>query len=157
MEQVEPALAAALPKRFITTTEAGGSREIPAESIKRMTGNDTLTVEMKNSNVMISRRPQFVPVIGTNNAPEIEGFDDAMKKRVEVVPFARVAPPVERVAGKDPGILLIEEAGVAVLSWLVEGWKLYSKHRLGNRPLSMKEVQMEFHDDMAPEDRKSVV
>lgn len=149
--KLNPALAAALPKRFITTTEAGGNREIPAEMIKRMTGNDTMSVEMKNSNSMIVRRPQFVPVIGTNNAPEIEGFDNAMKKRVEVVPFAQVAPSRVGAKGKDPGLLLIEEAGVAVLAWLVEGWKLYAKHRLGNRPEGMSDVQREFHDDMVPE------
>lgn len=143
-ERFNPALLRAFPMRIITTTEAGGTANLNAESMKRVTGNDPMSPERKGTDEIIEMTPAFVPIVGTNNPPQLGNIDQALQNRLEVVPFDVAMPTSE--AGSD----LIEVARHAVLAWLLDGWSLYVRHRLKNKPMEkLKESQEAFSLGMA--------
>ena len=142
--KLNPALGRALPMRVITTTEAAGDKDISGEMMKRMTGDDPMTVEYKGSNDIVQRYPAFVPIIGTNNAPEIGDVDAALRDRTEILPFD-ISVPKSRA-----GVDLMEHASAAVLAWLLEGWNLYAANKLANRPTAKLQSTAErFGNEMA--------
>lgn len=142
---LNPALAQALPKRIITTTEAGGNGKVDAETLKRITGDDPMSAELKGVNTIITRLPAFVPVLATNNPPQVEGYDDALKQRIEVLPF-EVAVPPNKAGGQ-----IKDHSQAAVLAWLVDGWVSYTKNKLLNKPDSLTESRQRFEQEMTGE------
>ncbi|QOC56653.1 DNA primase [Gordonia phage BiteSize] len=146
--KLNPALAEALPWRVLTTSEANATKgALTADMLKRLTGNDPMNAEMKNSNTIIRRVPAFVPIVATNNAPHIDGMDDAMKQRFEIIPFDVVQKPQD--APLDIEREMMEKSLPAVLAWLVEGWRIYCENRLRNRPDSLVPATAKFVQEVA--------
>lgn len=125
---LNPGLAQALPRRIITTTEAGAANNMHADTFKRMTGNDMLTAELKGVNTIIRRVPAFVPVIATNSSPNIEGADEALGRRLLVIPFDQkvTRDDVDPSASGN----LRETAKQAVAAWMVDGYQMYAREGL---------------------------
>ena len=141
---LNPALAAVLPKRIITASEAGSNNHLHADLFKRITGNDHISAELKFSNEIQVRIPAFTPVIATNGAPTIEGADTALKKRLLVIPFNhRISADDDRKTASDDIAVISREA---VFAWLVEGWKVYAKEGLDPRdwPEAVKNDTLDF-------------
>lgn len=149
-EKLNPALAAALPRRIITTTEAGSAR-FEADVFKRITGGDAMSAELKGANDIITRIPAFVPVIGTNGPPSIHNADEALNYRLMVIPFD------VSMKGKDeddPGAAdrIMEMCQPAVLAWLAEGWAMYASEGLDRRkwPEAVKARTSSFNESLDP-------
>lgn len=121
---LNPALAQAMPRRVITSSEAGQNNHMHADLFKRMTGNDRLSAELKGVNVIVTRVPAFTPVIATNSPPTIQGADAALHKRLLVIPFNESVDEAhdEKSAAADLG----KYGKEVVLSWLVDGWEMYA-------------------------------
>jgi phage/plasmid-associated DNA primase len=94
-----------------------------ASTMKRLTGNDKVVAEAKYSNDIFEGRPQFTTLIACNNEPEIQHSDEALRERVMILPFDVTIPGNLREYDKQTDIE--RHSGIAVLAWLVEGWKLY--------------------------------
>lgn len=123
-------LAAALPLRIAGTDELGNSK-IGSDIFKTITGNGTVTVEMKGSNTLITSQPQFTPIITTNTVPSVPGEDAAFRDRLVVIPFQANV----RGKGGDPYMFkhnLERFCATAMLAWLIEGCHLAIKD--GIRP-----------------------
>lgn len=155
-KELNPALAQALPWRVLTTTEAGGNAGsfgsgsgggLDGEMLKRLTGNDPMSAELKGVNTIIRRKPAFVPVVATNNAPHVDGLDAGLRERIEAVPFDVVQAPMDAPVGIEDR--MVEIALPAILAWLVEGWKMYATHRLCNRPAELQAVAAKFEREMS--------
>ena len=147
--KLNPALAQALPWRLLTTTEANalGGKGLEGDMLKRLTGNDYMSAELKGVNEIIRRKPSFTPVVATNSAPQIENLDEALRERVEVLPFKVRQDPNDAPVGVEEKMR--ELSLPAVLSWMVEGWIMYSENRLRNRPKSSIEVKARFGREMS--------
>lgn len=91
-----------------------------ARVIKSLTGNDTISVELKWNNEVIDLPGCLNIVITANDLLRIrvEGDFDAWKRRILWVPFKRM-PPKERIANFDQ--LLLKEEGSGILNWALEG------------------------------------
>lgn len=150
-EGPRPDLVDALPCRLIHTTEASDRWELHADEVKALTGNDTVRARTLHSKHFLKRRPAFVAWVGTNAAPRIIGADTALWRRLVVVPFdvtiARVAED------KDLAARLIREEGNAILTWLVEGWDLYSAEGLDDMPAAVVQATVALREDLSPLDR----
>lgn len=141
---LNPALAAVLPKRIITASEAGSNNHLHADLFKRITGNDHISAELKFSNDIQVRIPAFTPIIATNGAPTIEGADTALKKRLLVIPFNhRINADEDRKTASDDIGRICNEV---VFSWLVEGWRMYAAEGLDPRewPDAVKSDTLDF-------------
>ena len=137
-------LVQSLKRRIITTTEIGSKQGLSPEMMKRMTGNDKMSSEVKNEMSTIEGVPAFVPIFGTNNAPNVDNNDPALQDRVVVLPFD-VQMPKSSAGGS-----VLEYSATAVLAWLVDGWALYVKHDMKNKPgAKLHESEAEFLGEMS--------
>jgi len=124
---LNPNLIRAVPLRVAGMSEIDGTR-LDASMVKRLTGNDRVTAEAKFSNEIFEGRPQFTTVIACNTEPNIANADEAVQERILVLPFEyQIATDKRRY---DRQVDIERNSGVAVLSWLVEGWKLYCNEGL---------------------------
>lgn len=146
-----PQLVQSIDDRIITLSEVeGGGKDgkVSSAMLKRMSGMDVVRARNLFSNEVISKVPAFTPVIATNAAPPVDRSDAALERRVLVVPFNT------QVVHDDPEKMIEIETKcpVAVLSWMVEGWKLYCEHGLKNEPSSESVVSAreEFNNSMSP-------
>ncbi len=123
-----PTLVDSIPCRVVGMSEIG--EVLDGEQIKRLTGNDPISVEMKFSNKPFVAVPQFTPIVALNVIPDIRHADEVLMKRVLVLPFETSIPdglvdPNKQIA--------LRHAGVAVLSWLVEGLRMYQEEKMPRR------------------------
>lgn len=134
-------LVDALPKRMVMCSEFEESDNLSAAMIKRITGgNDVITQEVKFSNAKVSGVPQFVAILPTNEAPSIEGADEALKNRLQVIPFDVTPPKIDKQAAN----VVRQMCPTAVLHWLVEGYMEYRRLGFLPRVTAMEEATEEF-------------
>lgn len=117
-----PQLIQSCPLRVTGMSEVDAG-VMDAATVKRLTGNDRVVVEQKFSDQKFEGRPQFTTIIACNNPPDINRADDALRERILALPFST---SIDRSLRKYERQTQIEQySGIAVLSWLVEGWILY--------------------------------
>lgn len=119
---LNPGLIRAVPLRVTAMSEVDAG-VMDAATVKRLTGNDRVTAEAKYSNEIFEGIPQFTTLIACNNPPNIKHADEALDERILVLPFRKSVSRGERKYERQKQIE--EYSGIAVLSWLVEGWRLY--------------------------------
>lgn len=134
-------LVDALPKRVVMCSEFEESDNLSAATIKRITGgNDVITQEIKFSNAKVSGVPQFVAILPTNETPNIEGNDEALKNRLLVIPFDVTPAKIDKHAST----IVRNTCATAVLNWLVEGYMEYRRLGFLPRVTVMEEATEEF-------------
>lgn len=136
---LNPNLIRAVPLRVTGMSETDGGR-MDANMIKRLTGNDRVTAEAKFSNEIFEGRPQFTTIIACNTEPNIINADEALQERILVLPFEyQISNDKRRY---DRQVDIERNSGIAVLSWLVEGWKMYCREGLNRSdwPLDVKRL-----------------
>jgi putative DNA primase/helicase len=136
---LNPNLIRAVPLRVAGMSEVDGTR-LDASMVKRLTGNDRVTAEAKFSNEIFEGRPQFTAVVACNTEPNIVNADEAIQERILVLPFEyQISTDRRRY---DRQVDIERNSGVAVLSWLVEGWKMYCREGLNRNdwPLDVKRL-----------------
>lgn len=122
-----PELGNLLHKRAIFSSEAGSQR-IHANPLKRNTGGDKVSVTRKYGNDQIIGIPHFVTVVATNQAPTIEDADEALVKRIMVLPFNIQVDDTSNDRRAD--ITVPRDAKRAVLCWLAIGYRRYIREGL---------------------------
>jgi P4 family phage/plasmid primase-like protien len=123
-------LANALDKRVVVCSEFDSSMRLSASLIKRLTGNDTISVPIKYSNESREGEAQFVTILATNVTPDIVGADKALENRLFVIPFETRPQHIDRSLSN----IVVHTCKTAVLWWLVDGYKQYRVH--GQLPMS---------------------
>jgi putative DNA primase/helicase len=107
-------------RRMVIAVEAGEGRRLDANTIKEITGGDTLTARGIYHRDQTSFRPQAKLLLATNHRPEIRDATEAIWRRVMEVGFGVTIPEGER----DPNLLerLQEPAELSgILNWAIEG------------------------------------
>lgn len=121
-------LMQALPRRIVFADEASEASRLHVDQIKRLTGGTTVTARAPHAKESIEREPAFTPWIMTNDPPEIAGNDEALRRRLMVVPF------MVSIKKDDPSykrrLLADKLLPTAFLAWAVEGWKAYVREGL---------------------------
>lgn len=146
-EAPRPDIVEALPKRVIVATEADSEWHLHADTIKRLVGGiDQAKVRNLFSNEYLVRYPAFVPFVGTNSSPTIQGADSALWQRIAVVPFKVQRLDDDSRTDKMAAIRLMTDVAskMAILSWLVDGYVGYSREGLQGVPAEVIEKTKEF-------------
>jgi len=111
--------------RFVAAAETGEGRRLNEALVKRMTGGDTIAARFMRSE-WFEFKPEFTPWLATNHRPDVRGTDEAIWRRLRLVPFAVTIPPDERdpnlpatLRGELSGILA--QAVAACLDWQKHG------------------------------------
>ena len=109
--------------RFVTAIETEQGRRLNESKVKAITGGDKISARFMHKD-FFEFFPQFKPVIVGNHKPAIRNIDEAMKRRMHMIPFTVTIPPEKR-DGRLTEKLLAERDGI--LAWAVTGclaWQL---------------------------------
>jgi putative DNA primase/helicase len=108
-------------RRLVVVTESGRDVAIDEARMKRLTGGDRISGRYLYQ-LQTSFVPSHLPLMVTNHLPKVSGDDEAVWRRLRVVPFNVVIG--EEDEDDDLAATLQAEAD-AILSWAVNGWNDY--------------------------------
>lgn len=116
--------------RLVTATEAPENRRLNESLIKALTGGDTVTARHLYSG-SFEYRPQFKLILAANHRPQIKGGEEAIWRRMRLIPYDVTIPEAER----DPDLLakLLDELP-GILNWAIQGCFRWLDERLGVPP-----------------------
>jgi putative DNA primase/helicase len=114
--------------RFVASVETEQGRRWNESKVKAITGGDKVSARFMRQD-FFEYTPQFKLVIAGNHKPAIRNVDEAMKRRMHLIPFTVTIPPARR----DPKLtetLLAERDGI--LAWALAGGLQWQ--RIGLQP-----------------------
>jgi P4 family phage/plasmid primase-like protien len=114
--------------RIVTSIETEQGRRWAESKLKALTGGDKITARFMRQD-FFEFVPQFKLLVAGNHKPAIRNVDEAMRRRLHMVPFTVTIPPAQRDK-QLPDRLLAERDGI--LAWAVEGCLMWQ--RTGLRP-----------------------
>ncbi len=101
--------------RLVVATETEEGRRWAESRIKVMTGGDPITARFMRGD-FFTYQPQFKPVIAGNHRPGFRNPDEAIQRRLHLVPFTQTFPAPDR----ELSARLKAEAG-GILRWAIAG------------------------------------
>ena len=121
-------------RRLVVGVEVDQGRHMAEGLVKQLTGGDTVVARHLYHD-HFEFRPQFKLWIFANDAPRVRDDDDAVWRRLRLVPFTHPVPreqrdPQVKIALRDPKV-----GGPAVLAWAVAGCLLWQREGLGIPPV----------------------
>jgi len=103
--------------RLVAGSELPAGKAWNESIIKDLTGGDVITARFMRQDYF-EFKPQFTLIIAGNHMPSFRGIDEAIRRRVVLVPFTQTIPPEER----DPKLPeKLKREWPAILRWMVEG------------------------------------
>ena len=126
--------------RWAVVSETEKDRRLAEATMKRLTGGDTIRARRMRQD-FVEFTPSHTALLITNYLPKVSGDDEAVWRRLRVVPFDVVIPPEER-DGELGSRLQLEADGV--LSWAVAGYREYVQRGL-DEPLSVRRATDSYH------------
>lgn len=129
--------------RYISAIESGEGQRLNEPVIKALTGGDTVTARFLFKE-FFEYKPQFKVWLAANHKPVIRGTDNAIWRRIRLIPFTVTIPEGERDS-KLPAKLRAELPGI--LAWAVKGCLDWQRERLG-LPEEVKTATAEYRADM---------
>jgi P4 family phage/plasmid primase-like protien len=129
-------------KRFAYDSEMGDSVKLNEELVKMLTGGDV--IRARN---LYQRSWEFKPThklfVSTNSVPMVRGTDDAIWRRLKLVPFN-----VSFLGKEDKDLTrkLFEERS-GVLSWIARGCVDYIQNGLGEPPAEVLGATNEYRSE----------
>lgn len=132
-------LAALRGARLVTAHETEQGRRWDEARIKVLTGGDPITARFMRGD-FFTYQPSFKIVVSGNHKPQLRSVDQAMRRRLHLVPFEAFIPPEER----DPDLpaKLRAEAG-GILAWAVAGCLDWQQQGL-QPPKAVREATSEY-------------
>jgi putative DNA primase/helicase len=143
IDTARPDLARLRGSRLVAAVESDSGRRFAEGLVKMVTGQDTI-VARRLYREHFEFAPTFKIVIATNHRPVIKGTDDAIWRRIRLVPFTVTIPPEERDR-ELPDKLQAEREGI--LAWGVRGCLEWQRLGLGI-PDDVRAATEQYRDDM---------
>jgi putative DNA primase/helicase len=125
--------------RLVTAQETEEGKRWAESRIKALTGGDPITARFMRQDDF-TYVPQFKLVIVGNHKPAFRSVDEAIRRRLHLIPFTASIPASER----DPLLAskLKAEAG-GILAWMIEGCRDWAINGL-QPPQIVKESTAEY-------------
>jgi len=136
-------LAALRGLRLVTASEANRGQRFNEALVKQLTGGDKVTARKLYSE-FFDFHPEFKLWLAVNHKPGIRGVDEAIWRRIHLIPFEVTIPPDERV--KDLAKLLLEEEGAGIMAWAVRGFLEWQTMGLAI-PCRVRTATQEYRDE----------
>jgi putative DNA primase/helicase len=112
--------------RLVTATETEEGRQWAESKIKVLTGGDKIAARFMRQD-FFEFTPQFKLIIAGNHKPGLRSVDEAIRRRLHLIPFTVTIPENERDA-ELPNKLKDERPGI--LAWMIDGCLAWQKHGL---------------------------
>lgn len=125
--------------RLVTATETEQGHHWNESRIKALTGGDPITARFMRMD-FFTFKPAFKLLISGNHRPPLRGVDEAIKRRLHLLPFNVTIPPAER----DPALmdkLKLEWPGI--LQWMLDGTAAWRERGL-DPPATVQEATADY-------------
>ncbi len=129
--------------RFAVASESERGQRWSSALVKQLTGGDTITARHLYGDIFEFKSEATI-WITSNFKPEVDALDEAMWRRMILIPFNRVFSDHERDY-ELPQKLKKEYPGI--LKWMVEGLEKYFEHGL-NKPEAVQNAISEYRQEM---------
>lgn len=103
--------------RMVCAQETDEGKRWAEARLKALTGGDPITAHFMRQDDF-EFMPQFKLIIAGNHKPQLRNIDEAMRRRLHLVPFTVTIPPDKR--DKELGAKLKREAS-GILQWAIDG------------------------------------
>lgn len=110
--------------RLVATEEVGTASRWNESRIKQLTGGNRIAAHFMRQDDF-EFQPEFKLLIAGNHRPMMRSVDEAMKRRMHIVPFTITIPEEERVKGF---VDTLKDEWPQIMSWMLQGcaaWKDY--------------------------------
>ncbi len=135
-------LARLIGARLVVSEETNVGGKWDEARIKSLTGSDTVTARLMRQDYF-EYRPQFKLIFAGNHPPAITSTDQAMRRRIQIVPFKETIPAAER----DPFLAeKLSDEWPQILNWMVEGCARWQSERL-NPPEAIIRATGKYFDE----------
>ena len=131
--------------RVVTSIETEQGSRWAESKLKALTGGDKITARFMRQD-FFEFIPQFKLLIVGNHKPTIRNVDEAMKRRLHMVPFTVTIPAAKRDK-RLPDRLLAERDGI--LAWALQGCLEWQQHGLRPPPAVMAATEDYFEAEDA--------
>jgi putative DNA primase/helicase len=106
--------------RLVVSIEVDEGKQLAEGLVKMVTGGDTITAR-KLYQESFEFKPTFKLLLVTNHAPKVDPDDDAMWRRIRVIPMIHQVPEESRDPKVKAHLTNPTLAGPAILQWLLKG------------------------------------
>lgn len=125
--------------RLVAANETEQGRAWAEAELKSLTGGDPITARFMHKNPF-TFLPTFKLLIVGNHRPTIQSVDDAMRRRLVLVPFNR------KPAAPDPELeTKLRAEAPAILRWMIDGCLDWQRHGLP-RPAAIAAATAEYFE-----------
>jgi P4 family phage/plasmid primase-like protien len=126
--------------RLVTASETSEGGRWNEERLKNLTGGDPVTARFLYQD-FFTFQPQFKLVLIGNRKPSLDAVDDAMRRRLQLVPFTlKPAHPDPHLTDK------LRDEAPAILRWMVDGALAWQAQRL-SPPAIVQAATNEYFED----------
>ncbi|QKV96709.1 hypothetical protein HUT19_37595 [Streptomyces sp. NA02950] len=148
-DKPRPDLLSLMPRRVISSSEAGEGWTLHGDRIKNLTGAEPLKMRdlFAGADDTIRREPMYTPWMSTNSAPKITGIDEATARRICAIPCDVSISKADEDPTIRTRLKTSETAKRGTLAWLVKGWDEYCAHKLTEQAESIQERTNKFLRD----------
>ena len=123
---VKPEMAELKGKRLVIAAELEEGMRLNTANVKQLCSTDEIYAEKKYKDPF-SYTPTHTLVLYTNHLPKVGAIDKGTWRRLIVIPFdAKIEGSADI---KNYADYLFEKAGVAILTWVIEGARIPSSAR----------------------------
>lgn len=129
--------------RFVAAIEADAGRSLSEVLIKKITGSDTVTARFLFREAF-EFKPTFKVFLAANSKPTIRGQDNAIWRRIRLIPFEVTIPKeqqdknlVQKLQAELPGIL----------AWAIEGCRAWQSGGLQD-PVEVLNATQSYREEM---------
>lgn len=129
--------------RFVSAVETDEGRRLAEGTVKRITGGDAIAARFLNRE-WFEYRPAFTVWLAANHKPTVRGTDEAIWRRIHLVPFTTTIPEAERDHDL-PDKLRAEAPGI--LAWAVAGAVEWYRDGL-NPPAEVRQATSNYRGEM---------
>jgi len=135
-------LAALMGARLVVAQETNEGRKWAESRLKALTGGDPITARFMRQD-FFTFTPKFTLIIAGNHKPSIQTVDEAIRRRLHLVPFAVTIPKEKR----DPDLAeKLQQEASGIMQWLIEGVVAYLKQGI-NPPQSVLDATETYFED----------
>ena len=135
-------------RRFVCISESEKDDKLAEGLIKNLTGGGIVICRTLHHEP-VEFKSTFKIFLDTNYKPQVRGTDEALWRRLKVIPFEVTIPPekIDLNFGEK-----LEQELPGILNWAIEGYKLYKAEGLG-MPEEMSDIIKDYAEDMSSLDQ----
>lgn len=133
--------------RFVSSVEVDEGKKLAEALVKEITGGDEITARFLYQD-FIDFTPTFKLWLVANHKPDIRDDDDAIWRRVRVVPFDHSIPDTKRDDSLKAALMDPTISGAALLAWAVEGCVRWQREGLKRVPKRIEEASKVYRQEM---------